>query len=144
MSIQSAILFDFNRTLYDPERKELFPEVRELLSYYSKTHQLYLVSKKEQSRFDLIDSLEIKHFFNSVHFVERKSPILFKEVTKDVQGEVYVVGDVVHSEIKAGNMCGMKTIWFQNGAFADQRPKDDMERPWHRIQTLSELYTLIK
>ena len=44
------IIFDYNRTLYDPKTKALYPGTLKLLNKLAKKHHLYLVSRAEFGR----------------------------------------------------------------------------------------------
>ena len=46
-------------------------------------------------------------------------------------------------EIKYSNMAGMKTIWFQNGKFADEKPEDATEKPWKTVCTLESVKSIL-
>jgi FMN phosphatase YigB (HAD superfamily) len=71
---RKAVIFDFNRTLYDPETGALYPEAAELLSELSAERRLFLYSKLEGGRSDLLHELGIADHFEDTYFVEHKTP----------------------------------------------------------------------
>ena len=140
---KSAIIFDFNRTLYDPDEDTLIEGTLEVLTYFSKTHVLFLVSYKEGSRQNALSRLGIRKYFRDVYFVTEKTRTLFREITMGIKGDIYVVGDHISSEIAVGNACNMKTVWFKQGKFKSNTPRTTDETPMHTITKLSELVDYI-
>ena len=67
------IIFDYNRTIFDPETDDLYQGVFELISDLSKKYELYLVSANEPRRKEKIKDLNIDSFFKGIFFVENKS-----------------------------------------------------------------------
>jgi phosphoglycolate phosphatase-like HAD superfamily hydrolase len=88
------IIFDYNRTLYNPETNSLYFGVIKLLQDLSKNHELFLISKNEPGREDGLEKQGIKKYFKKISFVEEKTTDLFKEL---VQGDKnsFVIGDRV-------------------------------------------------
>lgn len=138
----NIIIFDFNRTLYDPETDSLMEGAFTVLeALFARGEELHLVSRQEGGREDLLQRLGIDYFFTSVHFVPEKTRAHFQDIiasTSDVSREVYVVGDYLKSEIALGNQCGAKTLWLKRGAFADDMPLPH-EEPWRTIHSLKEI-----
>ena|ERR1700690_2209956 len=143
-----AVIFDFNRTIYDPETKGMVPGTRELLdALRARSIPLYLVSKAEESRPQVLEELGIADFFADTFFVERKDPALFFEILcrADVHPkEMYVVGDHLHKEIRCGNQCGMRTIWLKRGKFADLVPESETDVPWRTVTDMDDVLDLIE
>ncbi len=144
---KKTIIFDFNRTLYDPETDGLFDGVIDMLDELrQEERRLVLLSKQEGGRETLLSDLGIDGYFEGAHFVPRKT----REVMLDIvetdgldPKETLVVGDVPHSEIKAGNAVGMETVWLRHGYFADTVP-DDESTPKHIVLSIPELRDLLK
>lgn len=137
------IIFDYNRTLFNPETSDLYDGALELLTSLSKKHTLFLVSRNEPIRHNRIAELGIKDFFADVRFVEKKEPKLFLELVNGSK-DVLVVGDRVRAEIFVGNSLGFKTVWVKQGLFGKEGPTSEMENPNHEIENISELKDLIK
>lgn len=143
-----AVIFDFNRTIYDPDTKGLFPDAHKVLKTVKERGiPMYLVSKADESRPQLLDELELRDYFVDTFFVEQKNPALFFEIQRHANvhpKDIYVVGDHLHKEIRCGNQCGMRTIWLKKGKFADLEPAVVADTPWKTISDLSESIDLIE
>lgn len=143
----TIVIFDLNRTLYDPETDTLTPGTYETLESLKKSgSKMHLLSRREPGRSDMLDRFNIRHFFITIVFVEDKSADIFTEIinwTNDREADVYVVGDYRHEDIRFGNQAGAKTIWFRQGKFAGLKAEMPDDIPWQTISTLSELLSLI-
>jgi FMN phosphatase YigB (HAD superfamily) len=139
-SITKAIIFDFMRTLYDPEKGRLFYGVKKILQLLSKSHDLYLISYKEHTREQLIQSLGIETYFKQIHFVEVKNKRAFiKALHGKKYSKIWVVGDRIEGEIKIGNSFNHQTIWLKQGKYATREPHRKDEHPKYIIHTIREL-----
>ncbi len=137
------IIFDYNRTLFDPETNTLYPEARKLLTDLSARYTLFLISKNEPSRTKTIHDLGLEKFFQKIIFVPEKSKALFKSLNIHPK-ETIVIGDYLPSEIAAGNDFGATTIRILQGKFKDLIPASPLEKPNYQIQSLSELPSLLQ
>jgi FMN phosphatase YigB (HAD superfamily) len=150
MSTQGAIavIFDFNRTIYDPDTGALLPGAKKVLEdLRARLIPLYLVSKAEESRPQILEEFGLKDYFTESFFVERKDPTLFFEILKRAgvhPKEMYVVGDHLHKEIRCGNQCGMRTIWLKRGKFSDLEPAMGADTPWQTVTDMNDVLELIK
>ncbi len=133
------IIFDYNRTLFNPETNSLFPGVFELLEELFEHCELCLVSRDEPGRTDRLEELGIKKFFQKIRFVEGKTNKLFADLVGESKN-VLVVGDRVNEEIRIGNELGLTTIWIQQGMFADECP---VSEPSHTVRNIQELRDLL-
>ena len=116
---------------------------REILSaLQEQSATVFLVSKREAERENILNELAIAHFFTAVHFVEHKEDIL-KELIEQATEPVYVVGDYLHNEIRYGNKYGARTVWLKRGRFSTLVPESEYDTPWRTIETLEELRELI-
>ena len=140
-------IFDFNRTIYDPEKDELIEGARVLLEHLAQSGVcMLLISKRENGRTQTLARLGIEGFFQDVIFTDEKTSQLFSDVISkhNVTPEsVYVVGDHLYSEIRAGNRAGARTIHFKHGKFAALVPQISDDHPWSTVSDLSELCLLI-
>lgn len=134
------IIFDFNRTLYDPETGGLFDGAIELLSKLSaRGDELHLVSKLEPTRsLAFLTKLGIAHFFKTTAFVTDKSDAL-RRLIETAPAPVYVVGDYLHGEIRIGNKHGAKTIWLKHGMFSSLMPEMQDDVPWRTVRNMKEI-----
>lgn len=138
-----TIIFDFNRTIFNPETGSLLSNALEVLkTLRGRGHTLYLVSRLEPGREAALSDLGIDGYFKEAKFVNDKREAL-KEIISASPSPTYVIGDYLHDEIRAGNELGAKTIWLKRGRFADLIPKNKDEEPWHTIDDLMEVLELI-
>lgn len=141
---QSIIIFDFMRTLYDPETGGLIPGANMLLEKLQQSEVgLLLVTQKEGQRAELFLKLQIIHFFKHIHLVNDKQAAfrLIKQQYKN--HELWVVGDRVRGEIRYGNELDMVTVWYKQGHFAGEVPAHPAETPDFTVTDLSEVAPLI-
>ena len=141
--VKKAILFDFMRTLYDPETGALVPFARELLEHARKEHDCFLISKDEGGRNEMAQALGIDIYFKEMHFVPKKTIEIFENIVGNSYENVYVVGDRISSEIIPGNKLGYTTIWFKKGKFSTEEPKGGNEYPTHIVSSLEEVVGLL-
>lgn len=137
-----GIIFDFNRTLYDPEKSGLYEGALNLLEKLAKKYKLALISYGLSDRKMLIRDLGIEKYFVKIIVVpeKKKEPLLECLLAFDCRPEeTLVVGDRVKSEIKLANELGMVTCWLRRGKFAAERPTKPSEKPDFIIFSLSEV-----
>lgn len=137
------IIFDYNRTIFNPETLDLYEGVLELLTDLAKEHELYLVSVNEAGREEKMKKFGIDIFFKKALFVNSKTVEVFEEIA--FKGEkVFVVGDNINSEIKTGNQMNFSTVLVKQGKFSNLLPIMKDHKPKHTINDIRELKTLIK
>jgi len=142
-----CIIFDFNRTVYDPETNDFCLGALELFDVLGdRGIKIGVVSTGGEERQDLIKSLGIEKFIDYLKITNKKSEEDFNEVI-NLFGfnfdEVMVVGDRIFREIEIGNMVGAKTIWYKRGKFANELPKNKLQEPAHIIMELKQILDLI-
>ncbi|XLQ19693.1 MAG: HAD hydrolase-like protein [Candidatus Moraniibacteriota bacterium] len=144
--MKKVIIFDFNRTIYNPENKELISGAFDVLTklYSEKNNILYLISRNEgeEKRELILEQFKIKKYFKEVLFVDKKNVQLFKRIIKEERvktEQVYVIGDYLHEEIRYGNICGVNTIWFRNGKFRNMKEKCVEDKPNKVITNIKEI-----
>jgi len=135
------IIFDYNRTLFDPETDSLYPGVSGLLKVLSKKYDLFLISKNEPGRKEKFEKMDIKRYFQRVVFVENKTKQLFEDLSNNSR-DVFIVGDKVQEEIFLGNVLGFITIWVKQGKFARELPTKE-QTPQYIINDIRELQTIL-
>ena len=145
--MKKIIIFDFNRTIYDPDDNCLIPGARFVLrTLLRRGFSLYLVSRAGQSRKDLIEKLAIKKYFSRIIVAEEKSKKDFERIVtpKMINRRAsFVVGDRVRKEIRISNSLGLQTIWFRAGKFADEKPRKKIEQPTYIVRTLPDVLLLV-
>lgn len=144
--MKKIIIFDFNRTIYDPDTKTLFPGTREVLqALHQKEFILYIVGKGNEARLDIINQLNIKEYFENIYLVPEKNieQLLALKERYPENTIFYSVGDRIKNEISLGNKVGFKTVWLKNGKFSSEIPDGINEQPWKTIEHLSELKEIL-
>lgn len=132
------IIFDWKRTLYDPESHILCEGTQELLAFLdSQKIEMVLVGKGQPETVQDVIRLGIARYFLKIFFVgTTKSKELFSPFISEPSRETYVVGDRVHSEIEIGNELGATTVWIKSGLFATEFPDSDLQKPTHTFSGL--------
>lgn len=118
------IIFDWKRTLYNPEDTRLLPNAQKvLLSLHELAFKLILIGKGGSDMEDAVDRLKVRPHFTAVHFVPTKSETLFGQyIAKDNPETTLVVGDRAQGEIAIAKSLGAKAIWLCSGKFKDELP----------------------
>jgi FMN phosphatase YigB (HAD superfamily) len=136
------IIFDYNRTLYDPDTDNLYPGVNELLERLAKKHQLYLITKPTLGKESQLERLGIKSYFERTMIIEKKTPEVFRTLIGGAN-EAIVVGDRIREEIKIGNSLQFTTVWVRQGAYAKEIPRHEGEEPHHIVRNTAELQKVL-
>ena len=126
--MKGAIILDFNRTLYDPDSKNMIDGAKEFLEKYSRTYALAIMGKGGIERSDLIDSLGIRKFFKKVIIKEEKENSDFTCIIDEFgfkPEKIWSIGDRIKKEIKISKSLGMRTIWLMKGKFALEKPESE-------------------
>lgn len=141
-------IFDFKRTLYDPEKDKLLVGAKKILQFLkNKNISLFLIGKGDSSLKRKVEKLGIADYFEEMIFRKNKTPVLFKKILKKTgcQGDnCLAIGDRVKVEIKIGNLLKMQTVWLKTGKFATEAPVFKNETPCFIISKLSGIYKLVK
>jgi len=136
------IIFDYNRTIFDPDADNLYLGVLELLQKLSSKYELFLISRNEPTREKRLEELNIKNYFQKILFVNEKSKQVFEEIVGNTK-KVIVVGDSISDEIKIGNQLGFFTIRLKKGKFATEIPKNKKEIAKFEITDINDLENII-
>ncbi len=138
-----SIIFDFNRTLYNPETNSLEPGAEEMILYfYNRGWKVYVVAKSGEGREEMIQRTPFAPYLRKVIVAPTKRVEDFRACADDAGmplEDIVVVGDRVKSEIRIGKQLGMLTVWYRKGKFADEEPDSPMEEPDEIITDLCEL-----
>lgn len=145
--MKKVVLFDFNRTIYDPDGGHLIPDTRFVLrTLLRRGFSLYLVSRAGKVRKELISDLGIGQYFSRIVIVEEKNKKYFERIvaSRAIKRSLsFVIGDRVRKEIRIGNLLGLQTIWLKAGKFADEKPRKNIEQPTHVVRALREVILLV-
>ncbi len=130
------IIFDYNRTLFDPDAQALYPGALDLVRGLAAAHELFLISTEEGGRAQAFASLGIAAYFKKALFVKEKTEEIFAAIAGGAS-DVAVIGDSISREIAIGNRLGYLTIRVKQGKFAAQEPQGPDERADHEIGDLA-------
>lgn len=145
-----GIIFDFNRTIYDPETSKLTSGALDLLdSLKNKGYKMCLLSKKtKEDRIELIIGSGLEKYFSDIRVIDGEKTLMDFERCARVMTldnpEIAVVGDRIRSEITPGNKLGMRTIWYKSGKFSSETPRTPEEEPTYTLTRLEELTDYLK
>ncbi len=134
------IIFDFYRTLYNPETNCLYQGTEQVLEKLrERGYDLYLLTWAEEYRKNLISTLGIESYFSRVIFIHESKEEGFQEILKnpDIEREAsFVIGDRVTQEIFYGNKFGFQTVWIQHGEYTYEFSQNKEEMPKYIIVSL--------
>ncbi|MCL5427780.1 MAG: HAD hydrolase-like protein [Candidatus Marsarchaeota archaeon] len=145
-----GVIFDFNRTLYDPDSRQLAEGALQLLGRLrSRGYAMCLISKKSaEDRRGHIASLGIGVYFKRILVIEgSKQEAHFSECMDAMalpSREIAVVGDRIREEIALGNRMGMRTVWYRAGKFADELPEGEDQEPWATVTSLDDVWVRLQ
>lgn len=140
------VIFDWKRTLYDPDTKSLITGALELLeSIKSKGIPMVLVGKGGDDMEEEVARLGVRKYFLKTVFAEgEKDPDVFRAfISKNPEKTVFI-GDRVRSELEIGNKLGATTIWVKQGKFAIEEPENEQQKPKFTIPSLSDCLKVIQ
>lgn len=150
----AGLIFDWGRTLHDPDAGAPFPDAPPVLTALAATYRLAIVSLVSGDDYGAI--VAARHAVLREHDLTRHfAAILFGQGDKDrlyrealgllalAPAHVAVIDDRVVRGIAWGNRHGATTVWLRNGKFRDEVPSDATGIPTHTICRLGELPDLL-
>lgn len=141
-----TIIFDWKRTLYDPDEKNLIPGAIELLNFLKhKNIPLVLIGKGTQEMHDEVKRLGIKKYFTYILFREGvKDPNMYIPfIDNNFPKDTIFIGDRVRSELAVGNSLGATTIWVKQGKFAGEEPESENQKPTFTVLSLPAIKAIL-
>lgn len=139
------IIFDYNRTLFNPESGRLYDNVPLILKRLSKEFSLFLFSYNEFGREKFMKDVEIEKLFKNISLVVSKNKETMSQLTIEFPANItLVVGDSLRDEIAIGNELGYETVWLKKGKFASETPRNEKEKPKYTISELEEIFEILK
>lgn len=142
----NAIIFDWKRTLYDPEKQILVKGAKKLLLFLKEQRiPLILIGKGDEQMKQEVKRLKVCNYFTQVIFKPTKDLNLFAKFIFHKQPKnTYIIGDRVRAEIEIGNRLKMTTIWVKQGKFSEELPLSLYQKPGFTVLSLFELLALFK
>jgi len=145
MKSTKVVIFDWNRTLYDPERQKLLPEALNLCRKLSVNGIiLVIISRGEPERKREIAASALAQYIFAISVEKEKSLRQFRRILRKFPATLtFVVGDRVNEEIRMGNRLGLTTIWLQKGKFRKEVPQNNAQLPSFTIKSLAEVWPIV-
>lgn len=140
------IIFDWKRTLYNPDDGTLINGAKEILDMLKeKNVSLTLIGKGSAEMHAEVKRLGVEKYFTNIVFQDGlKEDSLFEPyVSKDDPSTTLVVGDRVRSELAVGKSLGATTVWVRQGKFSTEEPENENQKPDYVVATLLEAKNLL-
>jgi FMN phosphatase YigB (HAD superfamily) len=141
-----AVIFDYKRTIFDPDTNGLVSGALELLTALKGDGvKLFLIVKGDAERRGEMERLGILPFFDEIIINPHKSAEDYQRCTRlcPPGTQFFAVGDRVREEIRHANACGMTTIWLKRGKFSVEEPTSADEQPSFTVTELSQAKAII-
>jgi ribonucleotide monophosphatase NagD (HAD superfamily) len=140
-----VLIFDWKRTLYNPDTKELEAGAKEILKFCNENgFPLYLVGKGGRDMHAEVGRLGISGNFVEIVFWEgAKEDGVFKQFMSSDPRETLFIGDRIQSELALGKSLGATTLWVRQGKFSDEMPATESQNPDYTVSTLKEAGELL-
>lgn len=128
-----------------------FPDAINVITQLRKKYKIILITSGIFSRQKKkIEVLGLDDIFDEIIINDIEKDFTkendFLEIIKKtgLKPEEFVsVGDRINSEIRIGNRLGMNTVQMLHGRYQEMKPKNDLEEPDYKINSLSELPFII-
>lgn len=142
----NLVIFDWKRTLYDPDLKILINGTEELLEYLKEQNvPLVLIGKGGDDMNEEVTRLGVKDYFQKIVFAQGdKDPNVFAAQIEGNPEDTLLIGDRVRSELEIGNKLGATTIWVKQGKFASELPETKDQEPDYTVSSLRDCLNLLK
>ena len=137
-----TIIFDWKRTLYDPESKKLIDGTLNILKFLTiKWSKVILIGKGGDEMYQEVKRLKAEEYFSKIIFQEGKKDMkVFSEFVSIKNPKLtMIIGDRVQSEIEIGNKLNTTTIWIKNGKFSEELPLNKIQEPTFTFSSLTDL-----
>lgn len=128
MKKYKLIIFDFYKTLFNPETGELFDGIKEILTYRCARIPLILITYGGKQRKKQIKKVNIEKYFEKIIFCTKKNQETYRKILADYNAspdESIIVGDNEKEEIKIGKKLGTEIIKVNS---ANEKPSDTLKR----------------
>lgn len=142
-----TVIFDWKRTLYDPDQQILIDGAKELLDLIKSNNiPMVLIGKGGDEMEDEVSRLEVKGYFKQIIFAEgTKDPHMFMPyISENGPKKTLFIGDRVRSELEIGKKLGATTIWVKQGKFAVEEPLNEDQKPEYTVSNLADCRLLLK
>ena len=137
-----TIIFDWKRTLYDPDSKKLIKDVLRLLKFLKKKNaNIVLIGKGGEEMYKEVSRLKIKKYFTKIIFQkgEKEKNLFIPFISKKYPKSTIIVGDRIRSEIEIGNQLKAFTVWIRQGKFSVELPISKKQKPDFIVNSINDL-----
>lgn len=145
-----ALVFDWNRTLFDPETGKESPGAYEVLKEcVSRGLRLALASSAGkaadttvETRVAQIEASPLRRFFEIVKITNGDKDVMMDEIVIHFNTErkkILIVDDRMVRGIRYGNQKGIPTAWLQKGKFSTEAPTEETGIPTFILASLKDL-----
>ncbi len=148
--MQKLIIFDWGRTLYDPETKDVFLGVPEMLRTLSNQYKLAIVCLATDGDFDrrkkIMKDSGVEELFSLILMAEGNKDLLYEKALSElgfVPKDVIIVDDRTLRGIRWGNANGATTVWVCKGKFSNELPNEETGEPDYTVTEVTELLGIL-
>lgn len=149
----NGLIFDWNGTLYDSKRDYFLDGSIDLFTELSrKGYQKSLLVDSSDFNLDSVGKPVLPYGFE-IYFSHIQPVSDFKKIS-DLKTcaeamnlryrTIAVVGDRVRTDVSSAKKLGMKTIWYRDGYFKDEMPRELFEFPDFVIYNLEDVISSIE
>jgi len=148
--LNKVIIWDFNRTIYNPDQKKLIPGAKELLKAFQKLGYLNVIYSKNKAN-DMrisraVHRCKILKYLKDIVVRKKKDVsdlrLILNQYNADIN-QSFLISDRTRVDIEMGNSLGLKTIWIKSGKFANQLPETEKQEPTLTINSLGEIKAVL-
>ncbi|MFA5791717.1 MAG: HAD hydrolase-like protein [Candidatus Paceibacterota bacterium] len=140
------IIFDWKRTLYNPDDGTLIEGAKEILEVLQhKNIPLTLIGKGNADMYREVKRLEVEKYFSNIIFQDglKENSLFEPYISKDDPSSTFFIGDRVKSELAVGKSLGATTVWVRQGKFSMEEPENENQMPDYVVTTLIEVKDLL-
>lgn len=144
------LIFDWGRTLYDPDTKDVFPGVPEILKELHSRYKLAIVclatDGDTERRMQVIRESGIEDLFSRILMAQEGKDELYEQVLSELSyspEQAIIVDDRTIRGIRWGNKHHATTIWMKRSKFSEEVPTEETGQPVHVITDIREIVTIL-
>jgi len=148
--MRKLLIFDWGRTLYDPETKNVFPGAQTILRELRSRYELAIVSLATdgdtERRFNAIRGAGIENFFSRILVAKEGKGELYEQALRELKyspEHAIIIDDRTVRGIRWGNLNGATTIWVKRGKFSEEIPTEDTGQPDYTVLEIGEILAIL-
>lgn len=148
--MKKLVIFDWGRTLYDPDTKDVFPGVPGILKHIRSKYELAIVCLATDGdinrRIKVMEANGIKDLFSKILIAKEGKDKLFEQALSELgysPEHTVIVDDRTIRGIQWGNQQGATTIWMKQGKFSEELPNTETGQPDYIISNIREILAIL-